>query len=331
MITQEEFILALFDKDELRNHLLRMLDKDRPGAFFCPNVVDIAAAKKPKACGKSSVYDWSGKTDWYGGNAAERHIMVRRTFFLEFDDGAVGEQNEKIDYLFQSLRPTAKVFSGSKSIHVFFRVLNGYSEYAWKVRQLFLINYVNSNPGPSCDSKVQSSQHRMRLGGYKCKERDQKVLSLGDRIPYWDFEAWLHEHGFEDFVKEYSQKQQKKSLEVQIQKDKLKGGHGIPRNIVYGVAGDMILGVERMSSGGRNIMMFAASCTFFELRILDLISDEELNSFMNYIYKTALSKGLAAAEIQRTIESAKQEASSGEFKVLEKISDFEHKQKTWGK
>jgi len=248
----------------------------------------------------------------YTGNANTQSVKVCRTFAIEFDNGDLEKQKEFIKTKIKKInfvKPTAIVFSGKKSLHVFFTLdfdQQPYSVDEWKLIQKFLIK-IFSDDEIKADSAITSPHNKMRLGGVQDDSRVQSLLYAGQRIARASLEIALNENGFEKFKENNSQKTEKifEILNLNVS-DKSKN-----KFIEFEVRRVIEKCRIELAKGNRNRLLFFVAVKAYKALLIGYIDQKLFENLLSDFIRSCKKLGdFSDDEISNSLLSAKRTAAA---------------------
>lgn len=114
------------------------------------------------------------------GGVRKPHLTQIRAIATESDTGTIEEQQARIDSL--GITPTAVVYSGGKSLHVFYAVHDCTTEQAERLTKAFAVAL-------SGDLNALNTNRLLRLAGFNRGDRHQELLQSED-IKYTPAQLW---------------------------------------------------------------------------------------------------------------------------------------------
>lgn len=321
--TQKDFLEVLFTKEEIASGaVMRYVDPGNGVTFTInpinPDNLKTKTNKQLREWWQDPFYikDYPGLKLYVEiSNVADKDIAVRKNFVLEFDTGTIEEQKIFIENKIKELSmpsPSAIVFSGKKSLHVFFATDGDYSDEEWRLRQGFLIDlFKEENKDKEtikADPANKNPSRKMRLGGIKDTKRDQQIKYLGSRISHEAFDEALNKNKFQTYC--LNKQTNKKSCTFKLIND----GDFTPaqRNshAIYTLKISLKYFKEQLGKGNRNVFFFRFAIAVMKAVYAEQISMKEANQFLTDFIKACrdFDDTFTDQEVQSSFESAKKYA-----------------------
>jgi hypothetical protein len=323
--TQKDFLEIMFTKEEISSGaVIRYLDPGN-GVTFTINPIDperlkTKTNKQIREYWQDHFYikDYPGlKLYIERSNVSDKDISIRKNFVLEFDTGTIEEQKIFIENKIKELSmpsPSAIVFSGKKSLHVFFATDGNYSDEEWRLRQGFLIDLFkeedteDDKEAIKADPANKNPSRKMRLGGIKDNKRDQQIKHLGNKISHDVFDEALNKNKFQTYC--LNKQTNKKTCTFKL----INKGNYTPaqRNghAIYTLKLSLKYFKGQLGKGNRNVFFFRFAIAVMKAVYAEQISMKEANQFLSDFVRMCreFDDSFTDQEIGASFESAKRYA-----------------------